>query len=178
MVATASSGRKPGKGVRLAPPAARWHTAPMLSIGDVAPDFELADDQGRPRRLSRELALGPVALYFYPADFTPVCTRQACMFRDRGDELARAGVRVLGVSPQGSERHAAFRGRHRLPFSLLADPEKLAIRRYGAQGFLGTRRISYLIDSDGVIEDVCKAAFRLSAHRAFVERVIARYGPR
>lgn len=73
----------------------------MLSIGDVAPDFELADDQGRPRRLSRELALGPVALYFYPADFTPVCTRQACMFRDRGDELARAGVRVLGVSPRG-----------------------------------------------------------------------------
>jgi peroxiredoxin Q/BCP len=150
----------------------------MLTIGDQAPDFELADDQGRPRRLSRELAAGPVALYFYPADFTPVCTRQACMFRDRGDELARVGVRVLGVSPQGSQRHAAFRGRHRLPFSLLADPERLVIERYGARGMLGTRRISYLIGTDGVIEDVCRAAFRLSAHRAFVARAIARYDAR
>ena len=61
---------------------------------------------------------------------------------------------------------------------LLADPEKLVIDRYGARGMLGTRRISYLIGTDGVIEDVCRAAFRLSAHRAFVARAIARYDAR
>ena len=81
----------------------------MLQAGDRAPEFELADDHGRIVRLSELLAHGPLVLYFYPADFTPVCTKEACMFRDAHADLAAQGIRVFGVSPRRlmSKRNSA-----------------------------------------------------------------------
>ncbi len=145
----------------------------MLQAGDRAPDFELADDQGRIVRLSDLLQDGPLVLYFYPADFTPVCTREACMFRDIHSELAARGIRVVGVNPQPPDIHEKFRRSYLLPFVLLSDPERRAIQAYGADGLLGlVRRISYLIGEDGKILDSVHADFQVSRHREFARRAL------
>ncbi len=150
----------------------------MLNIGDPAPDFTLADDQGQSVTLDSLLAGGPIVLYFYPRDFTPVCTAEACMFRDAGAELAEAGVRVVGVSSQGKSSHERFKQKHRLNFTLLSDPGKKAARAYGAVGLFGlpipfiTSRVTYLISRDRRIIDRICAEVSLSAHQAFVKRVL------
>ena len=151
----------------------------MLNVGETAPEFELLDDSDRKVRLSELLQEGPLILYFYPSDFTPVCTREACMFRDVYEELAARGVRVIGVSSQGRKLHARFRERHKLPFPLLVDREKKVARAYGALGYLGlaVRRVSYWIGTDGRIKDVAKADFRLGPHEAFVRRVLESVSP-
>ncbi|HKT31604.1 MAG TPA: peroxiredoxin [Gammaproteobacteria bacterium] len=138
----------------------------MLRIGDAAPEFELPDQDARPVRLSQRLAHGPVLLYFYPADFTPVCTREACGFRALQPQLAQRGAAIIGVSPQDSTSHARFRQRHGLPFTLLSDPEKRVIHAYGCDGPLGfgVRRVSYLIGSNGRIQARVHAALRVNRH--------------
>jgi peroxiredoxin Q/BCP len=143
----------------------------MLRIGDPAPDFELLDDQGHSQRLSELLKDGPLILYFYPKDFTLICTQQACMFKAEQPELIGAGVRVIGISPQVHDRHQSFRAHYRLPFPLLADPERKVIRAYGAEGLLGVRRVSYLIGKDARILDRVRAELLVGRHRAFVRRV-------
>ena len=101
----------------------------MLRVGDQAPDFTLPDQAGRAVHLAALLAKGPVLLYFYPADFTPVCTKEACAFGALEPELTRAGVTLLGISPQDSETHTRFRERYGLPFPLLAETDKQEIGR-------------------------------------------------
>jgi thioredoxin-dependent peroxiredoxin len=147
----------------------------MLKIGDSAPDFELPDQDGRLLRLSTLLKRGPLLLYFYPADFTLVCTREACAFRDLQPKLAANGVSVIGISPQNSASHARFRAKHGLNFSLLTDPEKLVIRAYGCDGLLGfgVKRVSYLIGQDGCIKDIARAALRIGPHTALAHDVRA-----
>jgi peroxiredoxin Q/BCP len=150
----------------------------MLAIGAKAPDFELEDDSGRPVRLSALLEDGPVLLYFDPMDFTPVCTREACMFRDVHEDLARGGIRVVGIGPQDASKHARFRARHGLPFPLLADVEKKVARAYDALAFLGlmVERVSYWIGADGTIRGAVRADFRLDRHRDFVRMVLEESG--
>ena len=150
----------------------------MLRAGDRAPDFELPDDSGRMVRLADLLRDGPLVLYFYPADFTPVCTKEACMFRDVHQELAARNVRVFGVSDGAGDSHARFRERHRLPFSLLSAPGRVVARAYRALGPLGlwVKRISYLIGPDGKILDAAGGDFRLGGHREFVARALAGAG--
>ena len=147
----------------------------MIEPGDRAPDFKLPDAEGRVVALAELLAEGPLVLYFYPADFTPGCTREACGIRDMHDEIAEAGVRVVGVSPQGPESHRKFGERHRLPFTLLADEEKEAVRAYGVDGplGLGVRRATFLIGSDGVVKDSVVADLLIGRHEAFIRRAIA-----
>ena len=111
----------------------------MLAVGDIAPDFTLADQDGRPVTLGDLLKDGPALLYFYPADFTPVCTREACSFAELEPDFTRAGVRLAGVSPQGGESHQRFRARYGLKFTLLSDPERRVIRAYGCDGLFGLR---------------------------------------
>jgi peroxiredoxin Q/BCP len=157
----------------------------MLKIGDPAPDFTLNDDTGKPVSLSSLLASGPVVLYIYPADFTPVCTAEACMFRDWTAELGAAGVRVVGISPQGTDSKQKFKQKHALSFPLLADPEKVVIRSYGASFLFGmfTRRVTYLIEPvkassggpPGVIADRAIADLTVKPHEAFVKRVLAKH---
>lgn len=138
----------------------------MLRVGELAPDFELPDQDGRPVRLSERLALGPVLLYFYPADFTPVCTREACGYRELQPQIEKQGAAVIGISPQDSASHVRFRQRHRLPFTLLSDPDKHVIRAYGCDGPLGfgVKRVSFLIGSNRRIQALVHAAFRVRRH--------------
>lgn len=116
--------------------------------------------------LSEILTGGPVLLYFYPADFTPGCTREACSFRDLHDDLARADVTVIGISPQDEGSHRRFSDRYALPFPLLADPDKSVIRAYGCDGPLGfgVRRATFLIGADGVIAERVLADLRIGRH--------------
>jgi len=150
----------------------------MLTNGSPAPDFDLFLPDGAKLTLAEHLRAGPVVLYFYPADFTPVCTAQACMFRDFEEDLAARAVRIVGVSPQDESSHAKFRDQFRLPFPLVADPERRVIRAYGATWPLGigVRRISYFIGTDQVIRDSVVADFSIERHMQFVERVIAAVG--
>lgn len=145
----------------------------MLKAGDIAPDFELPDQDGNPVRLSTLLTRGPVLLYFYPADFTPVCTREACVFRELQPDLERRGATLIGVSPQDSASHARFRERHRLTFPARGS-EKRVIRAYGCDGplGLGVKRVSYLIGKDGRIVETVSAAFRVARHAAVARRLI------
>jgi peroxiredoxin Q/BCP len=118
--------------------------------------------------------LGAVVLYFYPADFTPGCTAQACTLRDMHSEVQRAGLRVVGVSPQSPESHGKFREKHQLPFTLLSDRHKTVIKMYGVNGPLGigVRRATFLIDSGRRIRAVVLADFRIGRHAEFVQKAV------
>lgn len=142
----------------------------MLDRGAKAPEFELADQDGRRHTLKSLLAEGPLILYFYPADFTPGCTKEACSFRDLHQELMKAKLRVVGVSPQDVDSHRRFAERHDLNFPLLADPDKTVVKAYDLDGPLGfgVRRGTYLIGRDGRIVDSVLADLRIGAHEAFV----------
>ena len=146
----------------------------MLKNGTNAPDFELADQDGKKHTLKSLLAAGPLILYFYPADFTPGCTKEACSFRDLQSDLLRAKLRVVGVSPQDTESHKRFAEKHGLNFPLLADPDKRVVKAYDVDGPLGfgVRRGTYLIGRDGTIKDSVLADLRIGAHEAFVNKAI------
>lgn len=147
----------------------------MLAIGARAPEFTLPDADGQATSLSTMLRGGPLILYFYPADFTPGCTREACQIRDLHTELDAAGLKVAGVSPQSTESHRAFRDKYKLPFILLADVDRFVIKMYGVQGpfGLGVRRATFLIDQARYIQDIVVADFRIGAHQAFALKAVA-----
>ena len=105
----------------------------MLQPGNPAPAFTLPDAEGRTVALA-DLAGRHVVLYFYPADDTPGCTKEACGFRDAWDELRELGVTVLGVSPDDGASHRRFAEKYRLPFTLLSDPGREVMEAYGAWG--------------------------------------------
>ena len=147
----------------------------MLAKGALAPDFELPDQDGRKRRLGDLLGGRPLILYFYPADFTPGCTREACDLRDLHTRILSAGLQVVGVSPQSPESHRQFRDEHSLPFVLLSDEDKVAIKAFGVDGPLGigVRRATFLIDGKRRIVDAVLADLRISRHQEFVQKAIA-----
>jgi peroxiredoxin Q/BCP len=147
----------------------------MLKPGAAAPEFALPDQDGRERSLSTLLSGGPLILYFYPADFTPDCTKEACDLRDLHAQILSSGLTVLGVSPQSPESHRRFREKHGLPFTLLSDESKSVIKAYGVDGPLGfgVRRATFLIDREQRITDAVLADLRIARHQAFVERAIA-----
>jgi peroxiredoxin Q/BCP len=146
----------------------------MLATGSRAPDFTLRDHTGREQSLAALLTNGSLILYFYPADFTPGCTAEACSLRDLHTEIQRAGLRVVGVSPQSVESHQQFRKKYSLPFTLLADPEKKVIKAYGVDGPLGigVRRGTFLIDQGGTIQGAVLADFRIGKHEEFVRKAV------
>jgi peroxiredoxin Q/BCP len=146
----------------------------MLKVGERAPEFTLPDQSGTDRSLTGLLSAGAIVLYFYPADFTPGCTRQACGLRDLHTDIQRAGLRVVGISPQSPESHLKFRDKHKLPFDLLSDENKTVIKMYGLNGPLGigVRRASYLVDASRRIRDAVLADVRIGRHMEFVEKAI------
>jgi peroxiredoxin Q/BCP len=147
----------------------------MLPIGGRAPEFTLPDQEEQSVSLSTLLRDGPLILYFYPADFTLGCTREACAIRDLYPEIQGAGLNVAGVSPQSLESHRSFRERCKLPFTLLSDVEKFVIRMYDVQGPLGfgVRRATYLIDQARYVRAAVLADFRIAVHEAFIGRAVA-----
>jgi thioredoxin-dependent peroxiredoxin len=146
----------------------------MLAVGSRAPEFTLADQDGRDRSLTSLLSDGSLILYFYPADFTPGCTAEACSLRDLHTDIQRAGLRIAGVSPQDVESHKRFAQKYALKFTLLADPNKTVIKMYDVDGPMGiaVRRGTYLIDQSRVIQDAVLADFRISRHEDFVRKAV------
>jgi peroxiredoxin Q/BCP len=146
----------------------------MLAVGERAPEFTLPDDLGKDRSLTELLSTGAIILYFYPADFTPGCTRQACELRDLHADILRAGLRVVGISPQSPKSHAKFREKYKLPFILLSDQQKTVTKMYGLNGPLGigVRRATFLIDGSRHIRDAVLADFRIGRHQEFVRKAI------
>ncbi|MDS1271967.1 thioredoxin-dependent thiol peroxidase [Lipingzhangella sp. LS1_29] len=132
-----------------------------LSPKDPAPDFTLSDSTGKPTTLSTVLTENDrVVLYFYPKAMTPGCTTEACDFRDNLTELNQAGLAVLGISPDTTDRLARFRDEHHLTFPLLSDPDRQVMRSYGAYGqkksygrlVEGVIRSTFVIAGDQTIE--------------------------
>ena len=147
----------------------------MLKPGDKAPEFVLDSDAGVQTSLSDLLQNGPLILYFYPADFTPGCTSEACSIRDIHEDIQSVGLTVVGVSPQDAESHRKFRDKYELPFTLLSDPDKIVIKMYDVDGPLGigVQRATFLISEDGTIRDAVIANLRISRHAHFIEKAVA-----
>jgi peroxiredoxin Q/BCP len=130
----------------------------MIREGDRAPEFALNDEKGNQVRLS-DFAGKKVVVYFYPKDDTPGCTKEACSFRDAYDEILAKGAVVIGISPDTEASHEKFKDKYDLPFYLLADPEKKAIRAFGAWGekkrngksYEGVVRSTFVVGEDGTI---------------------------
>ena len=133
----------------------------LPSVGDKAPAFETTDQNGDTVSLG-EFKGRKVVLYFYPKDDTPGCTKEACSFRDAWSQFRRRKVAVLGVSVDDEKSHRKFAEKFSLPFTLLADPDKKIVRDYGVWGeksmygrkYMGTHRVTYLIDEKGRIAAV------------------------
>ncbi|NLG45680.1 peroxiredoxin [Gordonia sp. (in: high G+C Gram-positive bacteria)] len=148
-----------------------------MKIGDTAPDFELPDQTGETRRLSELLADGPVALFFYPAAFTPGCTKEACHFRDLAAEFAAAGVQRVGISRDDFAKQQSWTQKHTLDYPLLADVDGTVAAAYGVRrgslfGAAGmpTKRVTFAIGADGVVADVIASEINMNVH---ADRVLA-----
>ena len=146
----------------------------MIKAGERAPEFTLPDETAKDRSLTGLLNTGAIVLYFYPADFTPGCTRQACVLRDIHMQIESAGLRVVGISPQSPQSHAKFKARYQLPFVLLSDEQKTVIKMYGVNGplGLGVRRATYLIDASRRVRDAVLADFKIGRHADFVRKAV------
>ena len=150
--------------------------AGRLSPGDTAPDFTLTDDRGEQVTLS-DLRGRKVIVYFYPAAMTPGCTTQACDFTDRIDVLQDQGYTVLGISPDSPDKLATFREKEHLRITLLSDPDREVMTRYGAYGekklygktVTGVIRSTVVVDEQG---EVTHAMYNVKAtgHVAKIQR--------
>jgi thioredoxin-dependent peroxiredoxin len=153
-----------------------------IEVGQVAPGFTLPDQDGRPVTLEELRGRGPVVLYFYPKDDTPGCTAEACAFRDSHEVFAEAGARVVGVSSDTTGSHRRFVDRHRLPFTLLADPGGRVRTLYGVSRTMGLfdGRVTFVIDGDGVVRhsyaNQLKAARHAGEALAVVRKLAAAAG--
>lgn len=138
----------------------------MLKTGDTAPDFELNDQLGNPTSLSQLTANGELILYFYPADFSPLCTVEACAFRDNYQGIADIGTQVVGISPQSVGSHKRFSDSFSIPFPLLADQKKTVIKAYGVNGPMGfgVRRVTFLVDKHRVIQNRVVSDLLVTSH--------------
>ncbi|MET9329104.1 peroxiredoxin [Tsukamurella sp. NPDC003166] len=142
-----------------------------MKPGDIAPDFELPDQDGAPRKLSDLLANGPVALFFYPAAFTPGCTKEACHFRDLAAEFAEAGVQRVGISRDAVAKQQDWTAKHGLDYPLLSDVDGAVATAYGVKrdGLLKlagmpTKRTTFAIRADDTVADVIASEVNMQVH--------------
>lgn len=145
-----------------------------LKQGDKAPDFSAKNQKGETLTLN-DYKGKKLVLYFYPKDLTPGCTTQACGLRDNYQWLQNQGYEVLGVSADSEKLHNRFIDKHELPFDLLVDDDRKVMTDYGVYGekkfmgrtFQGIHRTTFLIDENGVIEDIVKIA-KTKAHLEWI----------
>jgi thioredoxin-dependent peroxiredoxin len=137
-----------------------------IQVGDKAPDFTLPSQSGEQVRLSDRLGKQVVVLYFYPMDDTKGCTAEACAFRDSYEVFTGAGADVIGISSDSVERHAAFSGKHQLPFTLLSDKGGQVRKSYGVPAALGVvpGRVTYVIDRQGTVRHVFSSMTNIGKH--------------
>ncbi|EMI57416.1 bacterioferritin comigratory protein [Rhodopirellula sallentina SM41] len=156
--------------------------ADYLEPGKKAPAFTLKDQDGNTVRL-KDLAGNPVVLYFYPRDNTPGCTKEACAFRDRYDEMKSLGAQLFGISTDSAESHVKFRDEYELPFPLLVDANHAMSEKYGAwreknmygKKSMGMQRCTYVLDDAGKVVKVWKRV-RVDGHDQQVIDVLTELG--
>jgi thioredoxin-dependent peroxiredoxin len=156
----------------------------MIEPGDAAPDFELPDQDGNPVKLS-DLRGQPVVVYFYPKADTPGCTTQACGVRDHRADYAKAGARVLGVSPDPVKKVKTFHDKQALDFTLLADEDHAVAEAYGVwveksmygRTYWGNERTTFILGPDGKVAEVLRKV-KPAEHDARVLAVLAEARPR
>lgn len=132
-----------------------------LKRGKPAPDFEIPDQDGKLVKLS-SLKGKKIVLYFYPKDNTPTCTEEACNIRDNYGQLLKAGYLVYGISPDSEKKHRNFIAKFNLPFPLLADTGLQVVKAYRVWAkkilfgheYMGVLRTTYIIDENGIIDEV------------------------
>ena len=147
-----------------------------LEVGSQAPDFETETYGAEKVRLSDFYSKGTVALYFYPRDNTPGCTKEACSLRDAERELMSLGVQVLGVSTDGVKSHENFRNKFSLNFPLLSDKSREIVDLYGIKSKFDTaRRVTFLIEKGGRIVHIWKKV-KTSSHAEEVTEKVRELG--
>lgn len=137
-----------------------------VKVGDKAPDFELTTSTGGKVRLSDFLGKKTVVLYFYPKDFSPGCTKEACAFRDSSEYFKDAGAEVIGISSDTEESHSKFSDKLKLPFQLLSDEGGKVRKLFGVPSSLGVLpgRVTYIIDKTGVVRYIFNSQVNAEKH--------------
>ncbi len=137
-----------------------------MRTGDRAPDFELPDETGTPRKLSDLLSHGPVVLFFYPGAMTPVCTSESCHFRDLKAEFEAVGAQRVGISADQVGKQKQFADKYDFDFPLLSDADGAVARSFGVTRKLGlpNKRATFVIGTDGIVTDVITSELRASVH--------------
>jgi peroxiredoxin Q/BCP len=139
-----------------------------MQPGDQAPDFELPDEDGTPRRLSELAANGPVVLFFYPAAMTPGCTAESCHFRDMKAEFEAVGAQRVGISADQVEKQKRFSDKHSFDYPLLSDPDGAVATQFGVRrrftALSPTKRTTFVIGPDLEVIDVIKSEVRMNVH--------------
>ncbi|MEU8899967.1 peroxiredoxin [Nocardia sp. NPDC048505] len=140
-----------------------------MQTGQLAPQFELPDQTGTPRSLDALLADGPVVLFFYPAANTPVCTKEACHFRDLAAEFKELGATCVGISADAVDTQAGFASKQGLSYPLLSDVDRAVAAQFGVKrGLLGklapVKRQTFVIGTDRVIGKVISSELGADTH--------------
>ena len=137
-----------------------------IDLGDAAPELTLATQSGEQITLAQYRGTSAVVLFSYPKDGTPVCTKEACAFRDAYEDFVEAGAVVIGVSGDSTDRHQAFAANHRLPFVLVSDTDALARRAFGVPKSMGLLpgRVTYVIDKEGIVRHIFSSQFAADRH--------------
>ncbi len=154
-----------------------------IEEGKAAPAFTLTNASGEKVSL-KDFKGRNVVVYFYPRDDTPGCTKEACGFRDLWKDIQNTGTVVLGVSPDDAASHTKFAGKYQLPFTLLSDPDKKVMEKYGAWGekvmygkkTTGVIRSTVLIGADGKVKKHWKRVSKAETHPQKVLDAIAEAG--
>jgi thioredoxin-dependent peroxiredoxin len=125
-----------------------------ISVGDRAPDFDATTFSGERFSLAEARSAGPVVVFFYPKDDSPICTLEACRFRDEYEQFTNHGATVVGISADSNASHESFSSTHRLPFPLLSDDDGKLRKAFGVPKTLGVLpgRVTYVIDRDGIVQ--------------------------
>jgi thioredoxin-dependent peroxiredoxin len=141
-------------------------TKEAIRVGDQAPDFTLPTQSGEQVSLHQFLGEKVVVLYFYPADNTAGCTKEACAFRDSYEVFTEAGAQVIGISVDSVESHEQFAAKHSLPFLLLSDQGGAVREAYGIRPTLGVipGRVTFVIDRAGVVQYAFSSLTRIGSH--------------
>jgi len=152
-----------------------------LRVGQKAPSFDLVSSRGKRLKLEDFAGKRNVVLYFYPRDFTSVCTKEACGFRDMYDDLAQQSTEVIGVSADSNESHRQFAEKYKVGFELIADEKRELAKAYGATGVLHDRfgvaaRVTYVIDKKGEIAGVFEGEISASKHTNGVKELVRKLG--
>lgn len=149
---------------------------PLLKVGDRAPSFKGRDQNGREVTLEDLTAKGRVILYFYPKDFTRVCTSEACLFRDAAGRWKN--TTIVGVSVDSDASHLDFAQCHDLCFPLISDSNREIARAYDALRFFGafTKRVTYVIDEQGIVRGIFHHELSAEKHVADVDGLLAAMG--